>query len=242
MTLFKSLKVFPRAAAVRLQEYLFETVLVGYYYTRAVGSAANVQANANGIVPPPPQADEAAGAGGGSLAKQSLPTKLQLLFDAHFLQMLLASSSLNNGSNNKSMLYLKSIEDVVFSDPVDRILYAKPLAAAVQDLLPTIDVALGLSSVYGLKIADDTNTITNRSASANNSGVKRPDADPPLLTHAMKFPTLPVPPPSSWHAAPQMHQAQSMGMQSAQSLPQAQGLGGAGEHEYYLIFECMAIE
>ena len=50
------------------------------------------------------------------------------------------------------MWQMKQVEAIVFDDPVDRILYAKPLNDWVGEFIETSDILLGVSTIFHINV------------------------------------------------------------------------------------------
>ena len=107
-----------------LKKYLFSSVVVSGYHA---ASRKGLDAMGNGHHS---ESDDEF-----SLSKQNLPSKLQFLFDVQFLAKLLADTE-SASEQSAQRTYVKQVEEVVFSDPVDRILYEKPLVESVAEFVP----------------------------------------------------------------------------------------------------------
>ncbi|CAD7941674.1 unnamed protein product [Amoebophrya sp. A120] len=185
------------------------------------------------------------------------PRQLQLLFDAKYVSRLclfddpfsshdntLATSSSTAGNHVTTL-----IEGTVFADPVDRLLYSQALDQAVQEFLESTSLLLSpLFPYLGSLVLSANDTATSSGSGGGtlvsqklgkNSGAAislftRPEHDPPLCTHAMRFPLLPIPesqrlaPLSSIHAGARDGTEHSIKQAGSASLFQNVGLSQFG--------------
>ncbi|CAD7929588.1 unnamed protein product [Amoebophrya sp. A25] len=116
------------------------------------------------------------------------PMQLQLLFDARYLRRLF---------EQRFAATAEAIEGAVLADPVDRLLYTEPIDRAVAEFLESTAVLLAplCSAASEGDAPAGGSMLLSQTLGGSSKGpalFTRLEHDPPLCTHAMRFPQLPV--------------------------------------------------